>query len=245
MTQVGDYAVTLHYLKAVADMGVAAAKADGRAVVARMKAMPTDDDCFGPGRIREDGRALHPCYLFEAKTPSESKQEWDVAKLLATTPMEEAFRPLERGRLSAGEGVGWCSLTDPSGPFRGCPHHRAPEDAPRGSTHPAIGGRDNRVILHKQCHPGNHAGSRPVPTGYDRSRHALIDTSLRKEKTIMPFYERGDVRIHYEEAGSGFPLLVIPGGGLNSTIAGLASQSHPFNPFDAFTEHPPGIISSN
>ena len=38
----------------------------------------------------------------------------------------------------------------------------------------------------------------------------------------MPFYERGDVRIHYEEAGSGFPLLVIPGGGLNSTIAGLA-----------------------
>ena len=52
----------------------------------------------------------------------------------------------------------------------------------------------------------------------------------------MPFYERGDVRIHYEEAGSGFPLLVIPGGGLNSTIAGLASQSHPFNPFDAFKD---------
>jgi pimeloyl-ACP methyl ester carboxylesterase len=52
----------------------------------------------------------------------------------------------------------------------------------------------------------------------------------------MPFYERGDVRIHYEEAGSGFPLLVIPGGGLNSTIAGLATQSHPFNPFDAFKD---------
>src|SRR3984957_6833291 len=97
MTQAGDYAVTLHYLKAVADMGVAAAKADGRSVVERMKAMPTDDDCFGPGRIREDGRALHSCYLFEAKTPSESKQEWDVAKLLATTPMEEAFRPLNEG----------------------------------------------------------------------------------------------------------------------------------------------------
>jgi branched-chain amino acid transport system substrate-binding protein len=97
MTQVGDYAVTLHYLKAAADMGVAAAKAGGRAVVARMKAMPTDDDCFGPGRIREDGRALHPCYLLEAKKPSESKQEWDVAKVLATTPMEEAFRPLNEG----------------------------------------------------------------------------------------------------------------------------------------------------
>ena len=48
----------------------------------------------------------------------------------------------------------------------------------------------------------------------------------------MPFYEKGDVRIHYEEAGSGFPLLVIPGGGLNSTVAGLAN--HPFNPLDEF-----------
>ena len=49
----------------------------------------------------------------------------------------------------------------------------------------------------------------------------------------MPTYERGDVRIHYEEAGSGFPLMVIPGGGLNSTIAGLKTI-HPFNPFDEF-----------
>ena len=49
----------------------------------------------------------------------------------------------------------------------------------------------------------------------------------------MPFYEKGDVRIHYEEAGSGFPLMVIPGGGLNSTVAGLAS-SHPFNPLKEF-----------
>ncbi len=48
----------------------------------------------------------------------------------------------------------------------------------------------------------------------------------------MPFYEKGDVRIHYEEAGSGFPLLVIPGGGLNSTVAGLAT--HPFNPMVEF-----------
>jgi pimeloyl-ACP methyl ester carboxylesterase len=46
----------------------------------------------------------------------------------------------------------------------------------------------------------------------------------------MPFYDRGDVRIHYEEAGSGFPLLLIPGGGLNSTIAHLHS------PFDAIAE---------
>ena len=50
----------------------------------------------------------------------------------------------------------------------------------------------------------------------------------------MPFYEKGDVRIHYEETGSGFPLMVIPGGGLNSTVAGLAT--HPFNPLEEFKD---------
>ena len=50
----------------------------------------------------------------------------------------------------------------------------------------------------------------------------------------MPFYERGDVRIHYEEVGSGFPLMIIPGGGLNSTVAGLAT--HPFNPMEMFQD---------
>ncbi|MDO9712679.1 ABC transporter substrate-binding protein [Paracraurococcus lichenis] len=97
MVQAGCYSAVLHYLKAVADMGPAAAKADGRAVVARMKAMPTDDDCFGPGRIREDGRKLHPAYLLEAKKPSDSKGPWDGLKLVATTPADEAFRPLSEG----------------------------------------------------------------------------------------------------------------------------------------------------
>src|SRR6201987_1203120 len=55
----------------------------------------------------------------------------------------------------------------------------------------------------------------------------------------MPFYEKGNVRIHYEEAGTGFPLLVIPGGGLNSTVAGL--KTHPFNPFDEFANDFPAI----
>jgi pimeloyl-ACP methyl ester carboxylesterase len=50
----------------------------------------------------------------------------------------------------------------------------------------------------------------------------------------MPLYQRGDVRIHYEEAGSGYPLLVIPGGGLNSTIKGL--ETHPFNPLVEFKD---------
>src|SRR5207247_978738 len=47
----------------------------------------------------------------------------------------------------------------------------------------------------------------------------------------MAFYEKGPVRIHYEEYGSGFPLLLIAGGGLSSTIAGL---TNPFNPIEEF-----------
>src|SRR5260370_25012716 len=57
--------------------------------------------------------------------------------------------------------------------------------------------------------------------------------AFRKRRTAMPIYERGPVRIHYEEMGSGFPLLVIPGGGLNSSIAGL-DTSHPFNAMKEF-----------
>jgi branched-chain amino acid transport system substrate-binding protein len=94
MAQAGVYSCTMHYLKAVQAMGAAEAKRSGAATVARMKAMPADDDCFGPGRIREDGRKIHPAYLFEVKKPSESKHEWDLYKLIGKTPAEEAFRPL-------------------------------------------------------------------------------------------------------------------------------------------------------
>jgi branched-chain amino acid transport system substrate-binding protein len=94
MAQAGNYSCTLHYLKACQDMGAAEAKKDGAATVARMKSMPTDDDCFGPGKIREDGRKITPAYLFEVKTPAESKGEWDLYKLISTTPGDEAFRPL-------------------------------------------------------------------------------------------------------------------------------------------------------
>ena len=96
-THAGAYASALHYLKAVADMGVAAAKASGADAVARMKAMPCDDDAFGPGSIRADGRKLHPAYLFEVKKPEESRGTWDYYKLLQTTPAEQAFRPLADG----------------------------------------------------------------------------------------------------------------------------------------------------
>ena len=56
---------------------------------------------------------------------------------------------------------------------------------------------------------------------------SVLGQQPAKEAGAMSFYEKGPVRIRYQEAGSGFPLLLIPGGGLNSVIAGLS------NPFDS------------
>jgi branched-chain amino acid transport system substrate-binding protein len=97
MVQAGCYSGVLHYLKAVADMGVPAAKASGIAAANRMKAMPTSDDAFGEGTVRPDGRKMHDAYLFEVKTPAESRGAWDYYKLLATIPANEAFRPITDG----------------------------------------------------------------------------------------------------------------------------------------------------
>nr|WP_314071251.1 ABC transporter substrate-binding protein [uncultured Roseococcus sp.] len=93
----GTYSCAIHYLKAVAEVGVARAKASGIEVINVMKRMPTDDDAFGPGRVREDGRKIHPAYLFEVKSPTESQREWDYYKLISTVGTEEAFRPLAEG----------------------------------------------------------------------------------------------------------------------------------------------------
>ena len=100
MVHAGCYSATLHYLKTVADMGVAEAKKDGIATVNRMKAMPVDDDCFGQTKIREDGRNLTPAYLFEVKKPSESKGKWDYFKIIAETKGGEVYRPLADGHCS-------------------------------------------------------------------------------------------------------------------------------------------------
>jgi branched-chain amino acid transport system substrate-binding protein len=97
MASIANYSGALHYLKAIANMGVAASKTSGAEVVARMKAIPCDDDAFGPGTIRADGRKLCPSYLFEVKAPSESRGAFDYYKLLQTTPAEEAFRPMNEG----------------------------------------------------------------------------------------------------------------------------------------------------
>jgi branched-chain amino acid transport system substrate-binding protein len=92
MTVAGVYAATLHYLKAVAALK---SSADGKAVVAKMKELPTDDPLFGKGYVRADGRKIHPAYLFEVKKPEESKYPGDVYTLRATVPAEEAFRPMK------------------------------------------------------------------------------------------------------------------------------------------------------
>ena len=89
--QAGVYSATLHYLKAIAALKSAA---DGKAVVAEMKKIPTDDPLFGKGVVRTDGRTIHPAYLFQVKSPTESKYPGDDYILKATIPADQAFRPI-------------------------------------------------------------------------------------------------------------------------------------------------------
>ena len=93
MIQAACYGTTLHYLKAVAAMGPDKAR-DGAAVCARMKAMPIEDGVFGRATIRADGMALLPSFLYQVKTPAESKGVWDLQNLVATTPAEQSWKPL-------------------------------------------------------------------------------------------------------------------------------------------------------
>jgi branched-chain amino acid transport system substrate-binding protein len=104
--QANVYAAVTHYLRAVdAERG----SADGRAVVARMKAMPTEDPLFGRGSIRADGRRISPVYMFQVKAPSESRERYDVYRLIREVPLEESYRPLEQGG---------CPLVQASNPSR-------------------------------------------------------------------------------------------------------------------------------
>jgi branched-chain amino acid transport system substrate-binding protein len=94
MVHAGVYSAVTHYLKAIEQTKN---DTDGKAVVAKMKSMPTDDKLFGKGTIRADGRHIHDMYLFEVKKPDESKKPWDYYKLRATIPAAEAFRPIDKG----------------------------------------------------------------------------------------------------------------------------------------------------
>jgi branched-chain amino acid transport system substrate-binding protein len=93
MIQAGLYSATMHYLKAIEAIGTDEAPK----VMAQMRATPINDFFAKGGKIREDGRMVHDMYLFEVKKPEESKNEWDLYKLLATVPGDEAFRPLDKG----------------------------------------------------------------------------------------------------------------------------------------------------
>ena len=97
MVHAGVYASLLHYFKAVEALKN---DSDGVKIVDKMKEMPTDDPLFGKGSIRVDGRAIHPAYLVQVKTPAESKQPWDYYKIVSTIPADEAFRPLKDGGCS-------------------------------------------------------------------------------------------------------------------------------------------------
>jgi branched-chain amino acid transport system substrate-binding protein len=91
--QAGVYASTLAYLNAVAATG----SDDARDVVPQMKKIAGKDKLFGEVAIRQDGRVVHPMYLFEVKKPDESKYPYDYYKLVSIIPADRAFRPLAEG----------------------------------------------------------------------------------------------------------------------------------------------------
>jgi branched-chain amino acid transport system substrate-binding protein len=93
MVQAGVYGAITHYLKAVQAVG----SKDPDAVMAKMRAMPINDFMTQDGKLRMDGRVLRDMYLYQVKTPAESKYPWDYLKLLQTIPADEAFRPLDEG----------------------------------------------------------------------------------------------------------------------------------------------------
>ena len=93
MYQAGVYSAVTHYLKAVKATG----SKDTQKVLAWMHANKVDDFFSHGGYIREDGRMVHDMYLLQAKTPAESKSEWDLDKVVAVLPGDDVYRPLKDG----------------------------------------------------------------------------------------------------------------------------------------------------
>jgi branched-chain amino acid transport system substrate-binding protein len=91
--QAGFYTAAKAYLEQVKALGTD----DADKVMARFKSTPADDPLFGKSIIRADGRKIHDVYLFEVKSPAESKGPWDYYKLIRTIPGNEAFRPMDQG----------------------------------------------------------------------------------------------------------------------------------------------------
>jgi branched-chain amino acid transport system substrate-binding protein len=97
MLQAGDYSAVGHALKTMAAMGVANAKASGKAFIAQMKALPVEDTIFGKCVIRPDGRLMNPMHLFQVKSPAESKYPWDYYRLVRTVSANDTFRSMDQG----------------------------------------------------------------------------------------------------------------------------------------------------
>jgi branched-chain amino acid transport system substrate-binding protein len=93
MANAGAYGATLHYLKAIKEAGTD----EAQAVVRKMKELPVNDFFTKGGSVREDGRVIRSMYLFQVKSPEESKYPYDYYKLLNTVPGDQAFRPLAEG----------------------------------------------------------------------------------------------------------------------------------------------------
>lgn len=88
--QAGTYSVVRHYLQAVKDSNTD----DSLAIVEKMRETPVNDMFATNGHIRRDGRMVHDMYLVQVKAPAESKDAWDLVKIIKTVPGDEAFRPL-------------------------------------------------------------------------------------------------------------------------------------------------------
>ncbi|MAA64913.1 MAG: ABC transporter permease [Alteromonadaceae bacterium] len=94
MVHAGIYSSTIQYLKAIE----ATDSDEAQTVRKQMMDTPINDMFATNGRIREDGRMVHDMYLAQVKTPAESKDEWDLYKIVRTIPAEEAFRPLSESK---------------------------------------------------------------------------------------------------------------------------------------------------
>ena len=95
--QASVYSATLHYLNAVK----AAGTDDTAAVMKKMRDTPINDMFAKNGKLREDGRMVHDMYLFQVKTPAESKAPWDYYKLKGTVKGDDAFQSLANSRCPA------------------------------------------------------------------------------------------------------------------------------------------------
>jgi branched-chain amino acid transport system substrate-binding protein len=94
--QAADYSAATQYLLAVK----AAGTDDGDAVMAQLKKTRINDMFAKDGYVRVDGRMVHDMRLVQAKTPAESKGEWDLVKLIEVVPGEKAFRPLSESKCA-------------------------------------------------------------------------------------------------------------------------------------------------